>query len=138
MLISGNGKTQIYDGPPSKVVLFIESKISPLINLIPRQIRYITETDGIELRKTNHHAPSVLPMTEIPVSNRSSNNVSNPIGGATITNSVNTVPPKTNQSNSQIQPPAPSFSANESSFKGDGSVLGERSEQELENVEEQV
>lgn len=66
------GKLKFMTDPPSKVVVFIESKIGFLINLIPRSIRYIKEVEAIEIRKTSTHAPQVLPMSEINVP-RSSN-----------------------------------------------------------------
>lgn len=58
--------------PPSKVVLWIESKLAFLIALIPPQIRYIKEIDAIEIRKNSAIAPgatgasaSGLPLHEI-------------------------------------------------------------------------
>lgn len=50
----------------SKVVLFIESKIGFIIDLIPPQVKYIKEVDAIELREIN--ANPGIPLYGVPAS----------------------------------------------------------------------
>lgn len=114
------GKLRFMTEPSSKVVLFIESKISFLIDMIPSQIRYIRETEGITLRKTSHQAPQVLPMTEVPVSSAPPQPLHTHTAGASARRSSEN-------------------KAKEEAFKGEGSLLGSNNEQQnMKKMEEVV
>lgn len=97
------GYLKFMTDPPSKVVLFIESKLNRLINLLPPQIRYIKETEGIELRKTTSTTAHILPLSELAPANSGSSSVITP-GGVFNKDSTN----------KPVEVP----------FKGDGQKLG--------------
>lgn len=53
------GRLKFMIEPPSKIVLWIESKLSFAIALLPAQIKYIKEIDAIEIRKNNAAAGGI-------------------------------------------------------------------------------
>lgn len=130
------GKLKFMTDPPSKVVLFIESKLDRLIALIPAQVQYIKEVDAIELRKSAANASgNILPLAELaPTTTVTNNNhivttaSAASLGGPTVAAAG---PPV---GSSGILSPTPVSAiplgaglvatAGESVFKGEGHVLG--------------
>lgn len=60
-----SGRIAFLIEPPTKIVLWIEGKLAPLIALIPKKVKYIKEVDAIELRKNAGSANVPLPLHEL-------------------------------------------------------------------------